>query len=55
MVSKKIRNYWHGPLMTRIYTCVDTGYIIGMNSRIDMGDTEISLVQSLKMIYKESG
>ena len=36
----------HQSLMTRIDTCVDTGYILGKDSRIYMGDTNISLVQS---------
>ena len=35
----------HQSLMTRIYPCIDKGYIRVENSRIDTGDTGVYLVQ----------
>ena len=35
----------HCSLFSHMNACIDTGDIIGMNSRIDTGDLWISLVQ----------
>ena len=44
----------HQSLMTRIDTCVDTGYTFGKNSHISTGDMGISLVWLYIIISKES-
>ena len=47
-----VTEYWS--LLTRLDACVDTGGILGMNSSIGTGDTEIYLVQSNTIISKAS-
>ena len=44
----------HWSILTRMKACIATGNILGMNSRIGMGDMGISLVQTNNIIAKSS-